>query len=269
MSESELHERRHDELQYLDNVLADTGASRETRGSLLKKAAVAAAGVGVFGPASAALASAGRSSADSIATVTTTAVTAEALAVSVLTAAVKAAPGTKVAPFITVLKAANQAEFDHYTTLAGLGAKPLTTRFWVPNAALGPGNVNLFKTLEVAETLFINAYLIGISVFAKAKKDDLARYAGEILGVEAEHRALARYAKNVVAGHATLTHDNVPNNKGFETYTLKSMSAIVGELEKAGFGFGKQGTAPGQFVDFPGNPTKTGTGFYVIAPRPA
>jgi len=268
MSESELVERQHDEMQYLDNVLADVGTSRETRGGLLKKAAVAAAGFGVFGQASSALASAGRSSADSIATVTTTAVTAEALAVSVLTAAVKAAPGTKVAPFVPVLKAANQSEYDHYATLSSLGAKPLTTRFWVPNAALGPGNVNLFKTIEVAETLFINAYLTGITVFAKAKQDKLARYAGEILGVEAEHRALARYAQSVVDGKK-LSKATVPNNKGFETYTVKSMSAVVGELEKAGFGFGKQGASPGQFVDFPGNPSKNGTGFYVIAPRPA
>jgi len=47
------------------------------------------------------------------------------------------------------------------------------------------------------------------------------------------------------------------------------MAAVVAELEKAGFGFGKQGASPGQFVDFPGNPTSNGTGFYVAAPRPA
>ena len=268
MHDTDSKERSHDELQYLDNVLEDVGTSKSTRGSLLKQAAVAAAGVGVFGQASAALASAGTSSADTIKTVTTTAVTAEALAVSVLTAAVKAAPGTKVAPFIPVLKAANQAEYDHFQTLSSLGAKPLTTRFWVPNAALGAGNVNLFKTLEVAETLFINAYLIGITVFAKAKQDKLARYAGEILGVEAEHRALARYAQSVVEGKK-LTKDTVPNNKGFETYTMSSMASIVAAIEKAGFGFGKQGATPGQFVDFPGNPSSNGTGFYVIAPRPA
>jgi hypothetical protein len=58
-------------------------------------------------------------------------------------------------------------------------------------------------------------------------------------------------------------------DKGFETYTVKSMAAVVAELEKAGFGFGKQGASPGQFVDFPGNPTSNGTGFYVAAPRPA
>jgi hypothetical protein len=253
MSEPERTERTHEELQYLDNVLEDVGTSRSTRGALLKKAAVATVGVGVLGPAGSALAAISRSSADTVATVTTTAVTAEALAVTVLTAAVKAA---------------NQTEYDHYATLASLGAKPLTTQFWVPNAALGPGNVNLFKTIEVAETLFINAYLTGITVFAKAKQDKLARYAGEILGTEAEHRVLARYAQSVVEGKK-LSRATVPNNKGFETYTVKSMAAVVAELEKAGFGFGKQSSAPGQMLTFPGNPSKNGTGFYVIAPRPA
>jgi len=61
----------------------------------------------------------------------------------------------------------------------------------------------------------------------------------------------------------------VPNNKGFETYTVKTMGAVVAELEKAGFGFGKQTSAPGRMLTFPGNPSKNGTGFYVIAPRPA
>ena len=266
MSESEFTERDHEELQYLDNVLTDVGTPKATRAGLLKKAAVGAVGIGVLGQATSAFAA---SSGDTAAEITTDAVTAEALAVTVLTAAIKASPGTKAAPFIPVLKAANQAEYDHYTTLAGLGAKPLTTKFWIPNAALGAGNINLFATLEVAETLFINAYLIAITAFAKAKNDKLARYAGEILGVEAEHSALARYANNVVHGHSTLTRANVPNNKGFETYTIKSIGGIVAALEKAGFGFGKQGATPGQFVDFPGNPSKTGTGFYVIAPRPA
>ena len=261
MSEIEHMERSHDELQYLDNVLTDVGTKKDTRAGLLKKAAIGAVGVGALGQAGSALAA---SSTDSVATITTDAVTAEALAVTVLTAAIKASPGTKAAPFIPVLKAANQAEYDHYTTLAGLGAKPLTTKFWIPNAALGAGNVNLFKTIEAAETLFVNAYLIGITTFAKAKKDSLARYAGEILGTEAEHRVLARYAESVINGSK-----HVPNNLGFELYKFKSMAAIVGELEKAGFGFGKQGASPGAFYDFPGNPLKNGTGSGVLAPAPA
>lgn len=264
MSDNDQLARTPDELQYLDNVLDDSGTSAHTRRGLLKHAMVGAAAVGVFGPASSALAAATRSSGDSIDTVITTAVTAEALAVTVLTAAVKSSPGTKAAPFIPVLKSANYTEFRHFQVLSGLGAKPLTTKFWVPNAALGAGNINLFKTLELAETLFVNAYLIGITTFAKAKKDSLARYAGEILGTEAEHRVLARYAESVINGL-----QSVPNNKGFETYGYKSMASIVGALEKAGFGFGKQSSAPGQFLDYPGSPLKTGTGSTVIAPSPA
>jgi hypothetical protein len=253
-----------DDLQYLDNVLDATGSSKHTRGALLRRAAIGAAAAGVLGPAGSALAATSRRDADSIATILTDAVTAEALAVTVLTAAVKTSPGTKAAPFVPVLKSANYTEFRHYAVLGSLGAKPLTTKFWIPNAALGPGNVNLFKTLEVAETLFVNAYLIAITAFAKAKKDSYARYAGEILGTEAEHRVLARYAESVVNGLQA-----VPNDKGFETYEIKSIGGIVAALEKAGFGFGKQSSAPGQFVDFPGNPLATGTGSKVIAPSPA
>ena len=264
MSEIEQLETTPDELQYLDNVLEDSKTSKHTRLGLLKTAAVGAAAVGVFGPASSALAAVSKRDGDSINTVVTTAVTAEALAVTVLTAAIKSSPGTKVAPFIPVLKSANYTEFRHFQVLGSLGAKPLTTKFWIPNAALGAKNINLFKTLEVAEMLFVNAYLIGITTFAKAKQDKLARYAGEILGTEAEHRVLARYAESVING---LKH--VPNNVGFETYRFKTMASIVGELEKAGFGFGKQGAAPGAFYDFPGSPLKTGTGSTVLAPSPA
>ena len=253
-----------DQLQYLDNVLEDTGTAKHTRLGLLKVAATGAVAAGVFGPASSALAAATRTTGDSIKTVVTTAVTAEALAVSVLTAAIKASPGTKAAPFIPVLKSANYTEYRHFEVLSSLGAKPLTTKFWVPNAALGDGNVNLFKTIELAETRFVNAYLLGITTFAQAKQDKLARYAGEILGTEAEHRVLARYAESVVNGLKS-----VPNDKGFETYRFKTMASIVGELEKAGFGFGKASSAPGQFVEFPGSPLKTGTGSTVIAPVPA
>lgn len=253
-----------DDLQYLDNVLENTGSSKHTRASLLRRAAVGAAAVGVLGPAGSALAATTRGSADSIGTILTDAITAEALAVTVLTAAVKTSPGTKAGAFVPILKSANYQEFRHYVVLGSLGAKPLTTKFWIPNAALGDKNINLFKTLEVAETLFVNAYLIAITAFAKAKKDSYARYAGEILGTEAEHRVLARYAESVINGLK-----EVPNNKAFETYSITSIGGIVGALEKAGFGFGKQGATPGQFVDFPGNPLGTGTGSKVIAPSPA
>lgn len=261
------HRAPSDDLQALENVLQDTPTSAHTRKGLLKTAALGAVAAGVLGPAGTALASRQRTSVDSLDTVVTTAITAEALAVSVLSAAVKAVPGTPAGAFMPVLKAANTSEYLHYAALGKLGGKPLTTKFWVPNAALGPKNVNLFKTIEAAETLFINAYLIGITAAVTAgAKPDVVRYMGEILGVEAEHRALARFARSQI--EKNMRH-SVPNNKAFETYAIFSMADIVKALEKAGFGFGKQGAAPGQFVNFPGDPRKNGTGSGLIAPTPA
>lgn len=251
-----------DELQHLENVLDDTPTPPQTRRWLLQRAAVGAAAVGVLGPAGSALAATRRTSGDSVKTVLDTAATAEALAVTVLSAAVKAVPGTPAAPFKPVLLAANTSEYDHYVALGKLGGKPLTTRFWIPDAALGPKNQNLFKTIEAAETLFINAYLIGITAGVQAKlKPATVRYMGEILGVEAEHRALARFAR----GQVESGKFPVPNDKGFETYTIFSMGGIVKALETAGFGFGKQGAMPGAFADFPGDPRKNGTGSGILA----
>jgi hypothetical protein len=62
---------------------------------------------------------------------------------------------------VPVLKAANAAEFDRFRTLRGLGAKPLTTRFWAPNAFFASSK-DVFATIEYAETRFVNAYLIAI-----------------------------------------------------------------------------------------------------------
>jgi hypothetical protein len=256
-----------DDLQSLENVLSDTPTSKHTRRWLLQRAAAGAAvGAVGLGPATAAFGSLDRTAVDSIQTVVTTAATAEALAVTVLTASVKVAKGTPIEPFLPVLQAANTSEYDHFVALGTLGGKPMTTRFWIPDAALGKNNINLFKTLEIAETLFINAYLIGITAGTTAKlKPSIIRYMAEILGVEAEHRALARYARSQVETEKV----QVPNNKGFETYTITSMGGIVSALEGAGFGFGKQGASPGQFADFPGDPRKNGSGSAILANGPS
>ena len=72
------------------------------------------------------------------------------------------------------------------------------------------------------------------------------RYAGEILGVEAEHRALARFALG-----------KLPNNVGFEVYKIHTIGGIVQALENAGIGFGKQGKRPGAFYHFHAPPANT------------
>lgn len=223
------------DVQTIENVLADTNVDGLTRAGLLKRAAVGAAAVAAISPTGRALAAMG--STDTVDSVVTTAITAEALAVTYLSGVIGAVKGDPVDKFRPVLKNALSAEYDHYKALKGLGGKPLTLKFWAPDAALKPENV--FPTLEAAEELFVNAYLVGITVFTNAGKPDLARYAAEILGTEAEHRALARFAQG-----------KLPNNKGFESYALKTTKQHVAALEKLGIGFGKQGAMPGKFYTF-------------------
>lgn len=252
MESNELAPFQAEDAQRLENVLDDTDLAGHTRRVILKRAAVGAVAASAFGPVASALGQ--TTAADSAKTVINTAVTAEALAVTYLTGLVENASGTGVTKFVDVLKAANAAEYDHYKALRKLGAKPLTTKFWAPDEFFKPGHV--FPTIEVAETLFIDAYLIGTTTFAKAGKADFARYAGEILGVEAEHRALARFAQN-----------KLPNNVGFESYHIKSMAGIVRALEKAGVGFGKKGSKPGKFYEFKAPPKSAVTHLHNNSPR--
>jgi hypothetical protein len=228
-----------EDVQRVDNVLADAQVPHVTRRSLVTKAASGAAAVGALGALGSVPAALARGSSNSINQIVTDAVTAEALAVTYLTGLVENAGKIGIPKdLVPVLKAANAAEYDHYKTLRGLGAKPLTTKFWAPNSFFASSK-DVFATIEYAETQFVNAYLIAITAFAKSGKASLARYAGEILGTEAEHRALARFAQG-----------KLPNNVGFEVYKSHEIGGIVKALEKAGVGFGKRGKGPGAFYEF-------------------
>jgi hypothetical protein len=232
-----------EDVQRLDNVLSDGPTPSVTRKALLRRAAAGAAGaatIGAFGPVSSAL-GANASSANAISDIINAAVTAEALAVTYLTGLIENAKATGVTAFVDVLKAANASELDHYKALRSLGAKPLTTKFWAPDAFFAPGAP--FKVLELAEEQFVNAYLIHITATAKAGMDTAARYGAEILGVEAQHLALARFAQK-----------KLPNNVGFQVYKTHTIGGIVDNLAHAGIGFGKRGKGPGKFYEFKNPP---------------
>jgi hypothetical protein len=241
-----MSDERHtaEETQVVANVLAETPASAHTRSGLLKRVAVGAAAGGMGGPLLSMLGGAEADAAvPSIHKVGTVAITAEALAVTYLTSIVHKAERQNVFPAKTrnILKAANAAEWDHYRFLKGAGFRPLTTRFWIPDDFYGKKLANVPATLEVAETLFVNAYLKAISVFARRGQPVLARYAGETCAVEAQHLALARDLQG-----------KLPNNIGFAAYTLHHFDGIVAALEHAGVGFGKKGSKPGSFHNFTG-----------------
>jgi hypothetical protein len=70
------------------------------------------------------------------------------------------------------------------------GGKPLTTRYWFPDATLDNGGIGVFETLEVIETIEISLYLIGVSAFARRADEFGARLCAEAMRTEAVHRAL-------------------------------------------------------------------------------
>ncbi|HET8558768.1 MAG TPA: hypothetical protein VFL58_15790 [Gaiellaceae bacterium] len=221
-----------DDVQTLDNVFAQHRLPPLTRRALLATAAGAAVAASVPGIASAA-------SSDSAMEIGTAAVTAEALAVTYLSNLIKDGGHSFPKPVQNVLKAANHAEQDHYTALHGLGFKPLTTRFWIPNAAFNPKNAA--PIIEYLESVFVNAYLIGTTAFAAAGKADFARYTVEIGAVEAEHRTLARALQGKLG-----------DNLAFTSYTVKTIPEIVSAIEQLGIGFGKETSTPGRFFTYHG-----------------
>lgn len=241
-----------DDVQLIDNVLRDTSVDGLTRGAILKSAAAAAfVGGGLFGTARRAL-GASYGTSDSVQELAVTATTAEALAVTYLTAVLYRLNeksggeigGVPVKTVGQVLRAANATEAAHYNLLhspnkMGKGFQPLTTKFWIPNAALELKNVP--ATIEYFESLFVNAYALGITIFARSGLTDMARIAGEILGTEAQHLALARFLQG-----------KLPNNVAFMQAPRTTVGEHVAAIEAAGVGFGKRGSKPGAFFRYGG-----------------
>lgn len=170
---------------------------------------------------------------ESVGAIANIAITAEFLAVTFLTAAL----GNKTLnlasnPLIlAVVQAALTEEVYHADALASLGAKPLTTNFSVPDPAMLTDQKTFFSTLEVAESIFIGAYLAATREFAEQNQPFLVTAAAEIMGVEAEHRALARAALAIL-GNA---NDVPPNNKAFESSLFVYVRDAAAVLSDLGF----------------------------------
>ncbi|MGN6169179.1 MAG: hypothetical protein ACTHQQ_13575 [Solirubrobacteraceae bacterium] len=230
--------------EVLERGLKRAGTPGGTRRWLLERAAIGTAGVAAFGaldPAPAALASGDGIGPNTFGTV---AVTTEALTVTLLTELlrrVNANSSLVQANVQAVFEGAYAAEVDHFR-FTRAHWHPTTTKFWIPDAFFGGSGNTLSLTsvghaLVAGETLFINLYLIGVTVFAQRRQDTFARYSAELAGCESEHRVLAE----------NLLGTSPPNNVGFEVYSLHSPKGIEHALEGAGVGFGKKGSAPGKF----------------------
>ncbi|MDQ4049527.1 MAG: hypothetical protein M3131_09145 [Actinomycetota bacterium] len=171
-------------------------------------------------------------------TILNVAATAEVLATIVNTVGPEKL-GNRLDPVtLSNVQAAAREELIHYNVLVASGAKPLTKRIWVPDAVFA-SREGLLTTLEAGDQIFINAYLIGTTAFARARQAKLARFTGEFLGAVAVHRALARQSLGKLG-----------NDRAFMRYSFSNITTAVSMLKKAGFGFGERGKTPGQFYDF-------------------
>jgi hypothetical protein len=245
-------------------------AAPSTRKGFLKGAAVAGAGaasVGALSPAAAfAKAKKGGPTHGDLA-ILKAAQIAEALAVTTYTNIINVAPFFKNLEEDDqgYLKAAVQEEMSHYLLEESLTKKPspFTTFYYPPNMFTeAQTTLNILVTLEDA---FIAAYLIGVRHFSTA---NLRVTAARIMGIESDHRTLARVVgpgvakadggpvENITGIQKTAESVDPPNNNGYErTLGLDHISQAVEALlpfadkataEKAGF----DTTKPYQFVPF-------------------
>ena len=244
------------DMQVLANVLEDTRADAHTRRRLLQVAAGGAVALGAATPAWAAKGESPRRILNSLAT-------AESFGVTFLTEAIKRAPGTPSEGLVETLKAANTAEYDHVVALRKLGGRQFTLRFWIPEAAFGAGGAGLFESIETADTVELMGYLTGTTAFAKRGDARAARYLAEGCAVEAEHRAIARFAQTALGGRQQISID-----RSFAPWSIKTVAGMIKALEGAGIGFGERGAEPGAFYTFPGDPVAGGVGLVNAGRKP-
>jgi hypothetical protein len=156
------------------------------------------------------------------------------------------------------VQAAARHELLHYGvwTSNDFGGKPVTTRFWIPNAVFA-SKESFLGTLVVGDTVFVNAYLLATSVLARQGGNTggrLARVASEFMAVESVHRALALQSLGLLGNdRAYAKFAQREELKGLPTSGQPGFYKItdaVTVLEAAGIGFGKEGQGPGAFYEF-------------------
>jgi len=181
---------------------------------------------------------------------------AEALAVTTYSNIINTAPFFKNIPDDDqgYLEAAVQEEMSHYLLEESVTGKPTPfTTFYYPAKMFADAQTTL-DILVTLEDAFIAAYLVGVREFSTP---DLRVTAARIMGIESDHRTLARVVGPDVAGTDGGPIEKItgiqkvaepvapPNNNGYErTLLLANIGQAVEALlpfadkataEKAGF----------------------------------
>jgi len=210
--------------------MADTIERTVTRGSLMRSAGATGAGLALGGLLRATPARASGVTKGDI-DILVAAEIAEALAVTTYTNIIDHAPFFRhlAADDQGYLRAARQEEMSHYALEKSVTGTPSPfTTFYYPRHMFRSARVTL-NTLVTLEDAFIAAYLVGVRNFSNA---DLRVTAARIMGIESDHRTLARVVAPGVAKRDGGPIEFVkgiqgvpekvdpPNNNGYER-TLK------------------------------------------------
>ena len=233
--------------------------SAHTRRTLVKGTAAALGSMGLVGFMSGqANAAVKTGSENSVANITAVAATAEVLATIVNTVGPEKLGNKLDKVTFRNIQAAAQQEKNHYELLTSktVGGKAVTKTIYVPDEVFASPE-NLLATLAVGDQVFINAYLIANTVFARQgtlKGSQFARYTAEIMAVEAVHRALALQSLGKLGNdRAYMRFGQKEETKGLPTTNTPGFYKImdaVGVLQSAGFGFGKPGSKPGTAYNY-------------------
>ena len=210
--------------------MAETLDRGVTRGWLLRTAGVAGAGLAIGGVAGTSAASAAGVTQGDV-DILIAAEIAEALAVTTYSNIIFRAPFFRrlAVDDQGYLRAARQEEMSHYALEKSATGKPSPfTKFFYPKGMFWDAQVTL-NTLVTLEDAFIAAYLVGVRNFSTA---DLRVTAARIMGIESDHRTLARVVGPGVASRDGGPIEKItgiqgvaesvdpPNNNGYER-TLK------------------------------------------------
>ena len=240
--------------QAIDEEHRDKPAS--TRRQMIAGAGAVIGGMGLMGIASGDAVAQVRNSPNTPENITTVAATAEVLATIVNTVG----PERVALDDVTRrnIQAAAIEEKIHFEVLTSdaVGATPATKRIWVPNEVFA-SRENLLTTLVVGDQIFINAYLIGVTAFARAGKltgSRFARFAAEFMGAEAVHRALALQSLGRLGNDRVFMRfggrEEAPGLPTTGSGGFYDIREAVTQLQSAGFGFGEEGSKPGQFYEY-------------------
>jgi hypothetical protein len=174
---------------------------------------------------------------------------AEALAVTTYTNIINQAPFfTRLASDDQgYLAAARQEEMSHYLLEQSVTEKPSPfTLFYFPIGMFADAQTTL-NTLVTLEDVFIAAYLVGVRDFSTR---DLRVTAARIMGIESDHRTLARVLgpdvaaqdggpiEMITGAQGVAESVDPPNNNGYErtlkwTHISQAVAALTPFVDKA------------------------------------